>query len=101
MTMKERQQQFDNENSDKRERKGRTVYNDYYTPFVRYMTEKVEGFEHLQRKPKWWKPPKGLRLVSYSTIKPEHKRRNEGRSKTWDYSVKERIEAGSRKTNRN
>lgn len=87
------QQPFDNTNSDKRQRKGRAVYNDYYTPFIRYITEHVEGLEHLQRKPKRWKAPKGLRLVKYSTIKPEHKRHNERRSQTWGYSVKRRKRA--------
>ncbi|WP_269409616.1 hypothetical protein [Lentibacillus daqui] len=96
MTIQEQQQRYDNENSDRRQRKGRTVYNDWYTPFVRYMTEHVEGLEHLERKRRQWKPPKGLRHVKYSTVKPEHKRyRNEGRSQTWDYSVKERTKAGS------
>lgn len=47
-------------NSDRRENKIPTFYDDYYTPFVAWFVEHAEGFEHLMRPRKYWRMPKGV-----------------------------------------
>lgn len=47
-------------NSDQRESKLPTYYDDWYTPFVQYFVNNTEGFEHLIRPRKRWRRPKGV-----------------------------------------
>lgn len=60
-------------NSDRRKKKRPTIYDDYYTPFVRNIVETIEGLEHLQRERKQWITPKPYETnVKYSVIDPVH-----------------------------
>lgn len=65
-------QQRRNENSDVRTKKITTFYDDLYTPWQRYITEKAGGFEYLAIPYKKWRLPKGVN-IRYSTVSNKHK----------------------------
>jgi|SRR5699024_8214604 len=61
-------------NSDRREYKLPTFYDDWYPGRLRHFIENEPGLIHLKRPPRYWRAPRGTYgLIKYSTVSAEHK----------------------------
>lgn len=95
---------------DKDDRKIPTVYDDYYTPFVRWLIENTPEFEHLRRPRIKWQMPKGVgrsvnrfkpRTTGYgrSNNDASRHRRNNGRDNRQGFNGKNGRSGPYRTTN--
>lgn len=95
---------------DKDEKKIPTFYDDYYTPFVRWLVEHTPELGHLRRPRKIWQMPKGVGR-SVNRFKPRktgrsrsnndasRSRRNNGRDNRQGFNGKNGRSSSNRTTN--